>query len=305
MGTSDSAAKVLRSGGRLFAAGCLWLILCSSATSAQNTEEKAWEILQSGLRESSTSKRAAAVGALGLLQGEPRAIEAVEKALGDKRTTVRAAAATTLGQLGARSSIPLLKEALADKENRVFYAAADALLILGDPAGYDPYYEVLVGERRIGEGWFTDKKRLLADPRAMTLLGVGVGIGYAPYATYGWMVWREFSKDYATPMRVKALNKLANDPDTRIGEALVEAASDKHWTVRVAALSAIARHGDPTLISAITSHMTDQKPAVRYTAAAAVLRLWALTPIEEMRQQSTDGHQEESPDHEHKPSPDP
>jgi HEAT repeat protein len=77
-------------------------------------------------------------------------------------------------------------------------------------------------------------------------------------------------------VRVNALRKLANDPDSRIGEALVKAASDKHWTVRVAALSAIARHADPSLISSITPHMTDKKAPVRYTAAAAVLRLSAL-----------------------------
>jgi HEAT repeat protein len=83
------------------------------------------------------------------------------------------------------------------------------------------------------------------------------------------------SKDYSTPMPIKAFNKLAGDPDSRIGGALVQATLDKHWTVRAAALSAIARHGDPRLISAVTPPLTDKKPAVRYTAAAAVIRLSA------------------------------
>ena len=282
-----TGAKGPRSERVAFAACCIWLIFGSSAAFPQIPEEKAREILQAGLSEHSTSKRAAAVGALGFLQRDPPAIESAEKALGDKKPAVRAAAATALGQMGARSSIPLLKEALADREKRVFIAAADSLLSLGDPAGYDLYYEILTGERRSGESWLAEKKRLITDTRAMVLLGLGVGIGYAPYAGYGWMVWQELSKDYVTPSRIDALRKLANDPDSWIGEALVKAASDKHWTVRVAALSAIARHGDPSLISPITPHMTDKKAAVRYTAAAAVLRLSASVHMDDTAHMAT------------------
>jgi HEAT repeat protein len=276
-----NGAKGLRKPTLTLGACCIWLIFGTSPAFPQTFREKAWEILQAGLSESRTSNRAAAVGALGLLQGDPRAIEAVEKALGDRKPAVRAAAATALGQMGARSSIPLLKEALADRENRVFFAAADSLLVLGDPAGYDLYYEILTGERKSGENWFAEKKKVITDTRAVVLLGLGVGIGFAPYAGYGWMVFRELSKDYGTPVRIRALKKLENDSDSRIGQALMKAAGDKHWTVRVAALSAIARHGDPSLICQITPFMSDKKIAVRYTAAAAVIRLLALGPLDE------------------------
>lgn len=271
-----NGAKRIRSARRAAVVGCGFWLIFGGALFAQALQEQASEILRSGIIEHKTSKRAAAVGALGLLPGDTWAVESAEKALGDKKTAVRAAAATALGQMGARSSIPALKKALADKENRVFYAAADSLLALGDPAGYDPYYEVLTGERKSGEGLLAEKKKLITDERAMVLLGLGVGVSFAPYAGYGWMIWRELSKDYKTPVRVNALKKLENDSDVRIGKALVKAASDKHWTVRVAALSAIAHHGDPGLIYSITPNMTDKKAAVRYTAAAAVLRLSAL-----------------------------
>ena len=271
-----NGAKRIRSARRAAVVGCGFWLIFGGALFAQALKEQASEILRSGIIEHKTSKRAAAVGALGLLPGDTWAVESAEKALGDKKTAVRAAAATALGQMGARSSIPALKKALADKENRVFYAAADSLLVLGDPAGYDPYYEVLTGERKSGEGLIAEKKKLITDERAMVLLGLGVGVSFAPYAGYGWMIWRELSKDYKTPVRVNALKKLENDSDVRIGKALVKAASDKHWTVRVAALSAIAHHGDPGLIYSITPNMTDKKAAVRYTAAAAVLRLSAL-----------------------------
>jgi HEAT repeat protein len=83
-------------------------------------------------------------------------------------------------------------------------------------------------------------------------------------------------------MRIMALSKLENDPDSRINKGLLKAAADKHWAVRVAALSAIARHSDVTLIGPITAHMADNKADVRYTAAAAVLRLSALLPADEV-----------------------
>lgn len=278
MASKLTGSKGLRPAGAVLAACCIWLTFGSSAAFPQTAQEKAWQILQAGFSEQNTSKRAAAIGALGLLQDDPRAIESAEKALGDKKPTVRAAAATALGQMGARSSSPLLKEALADKDNRVFFAAADSLLSLGDPAGYDVYYEILTGERKSGDNWMVQKRRLATDPRAVVLLGIGVGIGFAPYAGYGWMMWEEMSKDYSTPTRISALKKLANDPDPRIEEELVKVTSDKHWTVRLAALSAIAHHGDPSLIGPIAPHMADKNAAVSYTAAAAVLRLSALVP---------------------------
>jgi HEAT repeat protein len=281
MANKVTVAQGSRAGRVVFAVCCIWLTFGGGAAFAQAPQQKAWEVLQSGLDEQNTTKRAAAARALGFLDGDSRAIESAKKALGDRKPAVRAAAATALGQLGDRTSIIGLKAVLVDKDNRVFYAAADSLILMGDPAGYDAYYQQLTGERKSGEGIIPDKKKLLADPAALTLLGVGVGIGYAPYATYGWMIWRELSHDYASPMRVKVLSKLERDPDPGISKGLLKAASDKHWTVRVAALSAIARHGDVSLIGPITPYMADKKAAVRYTAAAAILRLSALLPTDE------------------------
>ncbi|MGB9243376.1 MAG: HEAT repeat domain-containing protein [Candidatus Acidiferrales bacterium] len=286
MRRKGSGAKELWAARVLVASCCLWLFL-DSAAYPQTPQEQAKVILQTGLNEHNTGKRAAAAAALGLLQNDPWAIESAEKALGDKKAAVRAAAATALGQMGAKSSIPLLKTALADKENRVSYAAADSLLAMGDSEGYAVYYEILTGERKSGEGLIAAKKKLITDERAMVLLAMGVGIGFAPYAGYGWMVWQELSKDYATPVRLNALKKLANDPDSRIGKGLLRAACDKHGTVRVAALFAIGRHDDPALIVPIAPHVLDKKAPVRYMAAAAVLRLSALVPADDETQMAT------------------
>jgi HEAT repeat protein len=279
-----TAAKGFRAGRIVFVACWVWLTFGRSAAFSQPPQEKAWEVLQGGLNEHNTTKRAAAARALRFLEGNSRAIDFAETALRDKKPAVRAAAATALGQLGARSSISQLKVALGDKDNRVFYAAADSLILLGDPAGYDAYYQQLTGERKSGEGMIPTKKKFITDPKALTLLAVGVGIGYAPYATYGWMVWKELSVDYTSPTRIKALSKLENDPDSGIITALLKAASDKHWTVRVAALSAIARRGDVSLIGPITPYMADKEAAVRYTAAAAILKLSAWVPTDDTLQ---------------------
>jgi len=121
----------------------------------------------------------------------------------------------------------------------------------------------------------------------MVLLALGVGIGFAPYAGYGWMVMQELAKEHGTPVRINALKKLGNDPDPRIGEALVNAAFDKHTTVRVAALSAIAHHGDPSFLGRIIPLMNDKKAPLRLAAAAAVLRLSALVTMKGAAQMAT------------------
>ena len=259
---------------------CVWLILCGSAASAQSLPEKSWETLQAGVNAQHKDERVAAVRALGLLQGDPLAAGLAEKALKDKKTRVRAAAAVALGQMGSTKSIPLLKEALADKEDRVYFAAANSLLLLGDSAGYDLYYEVLTGERKTGENCTTRYKRMFESPAELAYFGLGIGVGFIPYAGYPWAVLQIVAKNYGAPVEAEALRKLGADPDPRIGAALVKALSDKNTTVRVAALDAIARHGDTSLVSAVAPYISDKKAAVRFTAAAAVVRLSSLAPTE-------------------------
>jgi HEAT repeat protein len=74
-------------------------------------------------------------------------------------------------------------------------------------------------------------------------------------------------------VRAAAAKLLVNDPDPRVGQALVRAASDKSWMVRASALLAIAKRGDPELLNGIVPAMSDKNEVVRCTAAAAVIRL--------------------------------
>src|SRR5215467_13643570 len=100
---------------------------------AQNSKQKAWQMLEDGIASDDVDKRVIAIRVLGLLNGDSHAIELSEKALKDKDEKVRAAGATALGELGAKGSIPKLHQALKDDDVGVVMAAAHALHAMGDP----------------------------------------------------------------------------------------------------------------------------------------------------------------------------
>jgi HEAT repeat protein len=252
----------------------------------QAPTQRAWEILEKEHDSHSTNERVNAVRALGQLPGNFHAVQLSEQAIADNKPDVRAAAALTLGRLGSRRSIPLLKEALKDKNTKVALAASSALVSVGDSSGYAIYRDVLVGKRKSGEGAVEEEKRLVKDPKAMTLMMVGVAAGFGPYTGYAWATFEVLSKDYAGPVRVEAAMKLATDRDPETELALVKAASNPNWKVRVAALDALAQQVDPRLIDTIATHLSDKKQAVRCAAAAGIIRM-SSAKESEIQQQSS------------------
>ena len=60
---------------------------------------------------------------------------------------------------------------------------------------------------------------------------------------------------------------------SRSGQALAKAVSDKQWVVRAAAIEALAKRGDPARLPDIEPALLDRKDVVRFSAAAAVLHL--------------------------------
>ena len=252
---------------------------------AQIPAQIAWDILEKGHASRSTKERINAVQALGLLPSNPHAVELAEKAITDRKSDVRATAALTLGQLKSARSIPLLKDALKDKSTQVDFAASNALLALGDSSGYAIYYQVLLRKRKSGEGPVEEQKRLLKDPKAAALAMLGTAAGFAPYGGYGWAVLQVISKDYAGPVRVQAVQKLAKDPDSQTEIALIAAASDKSWKVRVASLEALAQRSDLGILDTMASHLSDKNQLVRCTAAAGFIRL--SNPLKSTVEQSS------------------
>ncbi len=240
-------------------------------------ESNAWAILRYGTKEKGADRRASAVRALSLLQGEKRAITLATLALSDPKPEVRTAAATALGEMHATSSIPSLKNALSDRELTVVLAAAHSLLTLKDTSPYDVYYAILTGSRK-GGGMISGQLAILKDPKKMALLGLREGIGYIPFGDIGYTAVRTVTKDSSAPVRAAAAKVLGDDPDPVTQNMLAqEAVADKSELVRIAALEAVAKHGDPTAIEKITDALNDSRYGVRYAAAASILHLSDLS----------------------------
>jgi HEAT repeat protein len=258
--------------GAVYAA-LLALLTGAGVTSAETPEQRAWDMLRSGVSQKNTGKRVQAVRALRLLPADSDAAEMAEAALRDRNPNVRIAAASALGLMGAKQAIPALKKATFDKKPAVVLAAAHSLELLHDPAGDELYYELLTGERKPAEGLIAQHMDILKDKKKMAELGFEEGIDFVPYADIGFSAAKAIRKDNASPVRASAARALIKDSDPRVGKALVHATSDKNWIVRASALLAIAKREDPDLLTATIPAMSDKNQVVRFTAAAAVIRL--------------------------------
>lgn len=255
------------------------VMVAGSLALGQTPTEKAWSVLETGLKAKSPRPRATAARVLGLITRDAKAASLAQGALADPNADVRAAAAAALGQMGASSSIPALEGALDDKDTAVVLAAANALLKLRSRTAFGVYYEVLTGERKSGQGLVAGQMKTLKDRRKMAQFGFEEGIGFVPFAGIGYSAIRAITKDDVSPVRAAAAKMLASDPDPHSGVALAQAATDKSWLVRVAALDAIAERGDPRLLAAIRPALDDKNFPVQCTAAAAVVHLSAISRI--------------------------
>ena len=235
---------------------------------------KAWGVLDAGATNSSYEKRAKAVEVLGLLKDDPEAEKMALTALKDDRPEVRAAAAAALGDMGAKSAAPELYKMYHDSDIQVIMASARSLLDLGDKRGYNVYYAILTGETKTGTGLLAEQKKMLKDPQKLAQFGFEQGIGFIPFAGLGWNAFKMIRRDDTSPILAASALTLANDPDPKSGDALVEAAeTNKSWIVRAAAMNALAKRGDPKLIKPAENALDDSKEEVQYCAAAAVIRL--------------------------------
>jgi len=258
---------------QLFGTGVIVCCLWAAFLPAQPPEQTAWEILQAGVESDKADQRAAAVHVLGLLQLQPRARQLADKGLLDNDSRVRAAAATALGQMGAKESIPRLREALRGEDSEVVFAAADALYRLGDESAYEVYYAVLMGERKSGQSLMERQEKMIKDPKALARLGLEGGLGFIPFGSIGYGAVRALRRDDVSPVRAAAAQRLIRDADPKSAQALVKCVADEKWIVRAAVAEAIAKREDPTLLEAVLPLLTDENRTVCFSAAAAVIRL--------------------------------
>jgi HEAT repeat protein len=251
------------------------LMLAASGASpvSATVTDTAWMILEEAASDKSADKRTKAVHALGLLPKNKKAEGILEKALLDENFHVRIAAAKALGQMGAASARPKLRQALNDDEVEVVIAAANALYLLKDPAAYEVFYALLTGARKSSEGLLHSQMHILKDRRSMEKLAFETAIGFVPFGGMGYEAWKTVTKDDTSAVRAAAAERLAKDPDPKSGRALVDACLDDKWQVRLAAVDAIAERGDPALMDALPPLLDDGSDSVKYDAAAAILRL--------------------------------
>lgn len=251
--------------------------LAEPAQDIESPRHKAWDMLMTAAFSPRASARTNGIRALGLLRDNSQARQLAENALSDPNADVRRAAATALGQMNAKESIPKLQGALADKKIPVVMAAAQSLRELKDEkSAYAVYYDLLIGERKAGDGLIAQKLATLKNPKELAQIGLSEGIGFVPFAGIGWDAWRTVHKKDPNPVRAVAATLLAHDPDPASGRALVKATHDKDWIVRAAAVEAIAQRGDASLLPHIVEKFSDKNTKVRYSAAAAVIRLSAI-----------------------------
>ena len=255
-----------------------FLLLPAVPVFAQSSYDKARSILKSGLAERNRDRRALATRVLGLLTNDSQAEELALKALGDSDAEVRAAAAAALGQMDAKSSTLQLRQALKNETDiSVIIAGAHSLVTLGDTSGYSVYYAVLTGQAKSGGALLEAQMKMLHDPKQMAKFGFEQGIGFVPFASYGYSAFQALSKkDGSSPIRAAAAKMLARDPDPRSSAALLEATSDKSEIIRAAALEALSQRDDSSVLAAIEPKLDDDKAPVRFTAAAAVIHLQDL-----------------------------
>jgi HEAT repeat protein len=253
--------------------------LAEPAQDVESPRHKAWDMLMTAAFSPRASQRTNGIRALGLLRDNSQARQLAESALSDPNTDVRRAAATALGQMRAKESIPKLQAALSDKKIPVVMAAAQSLRELKDEkSAYAVYYDLLVGERKAGDGMVAQQLATLRNPKLLAEIGFSEGIGFVPFAGIGWDAWRSMHKKNPNPVRAVAASRLAHDPDPASADALVKATNDKDWIVRAAAVEAIAQRGDASLLPHVVVKFSDKNAKVRYSAAAAVIRLSAMEP---------------------------
>jgi hypothetical protein len=256
----------------------LLILLLAIPVCGADAPDKAWSILKAGCADRNAEHRAQAVQALGLLPGDAEAQTLAVAGLSDPDARVRRASAAALGQMHATTAAGDLKKALNDPAGEVVIAAADSLVLLHDPAGFEVDYEILTQQKKTGTSLKEQEHEFLHNPKAMEKMGFEQGIGFIPYGSMTLTAFHALTKDSLTPERAMAARALAKDPDPQSGAALVVALNDDKWLVRTAAAAAIAERNDPKLLQGATQAMDDDSPIVSYTAAAAVLHLGHLPP---------------------------
>jgi HEAT repeat protein len=117
--------------------------------------------------------------------------------------------------------------------------------------------------------------RLFHTPHDLFMAAFKNGVGFAPVPGIGAGVssLQAILSDSGVSGRAAAALLMATDNTPEVLAALLDALTDKDWSVRAAAVHAIAMRGDTQVIGEIEPLMNDLREPVRLRASAAFLRL--------------------------------
>jgi hypothetical protein len=266
---------------------CLLLLSCLAnaqsapvpVTTGRSTIQHSREILDAALMARNPDTRKAAVEALGLIGPHEPYMTRLMVMLNDKDVEVRVAAISSLVDLRDKDTLPALRRAYDDPVPEVSFAAAKALLAMGDATGRDALMDALAGGDDTASGYVSTNGRVVARmfyaPKTAIPYLMARTIGFAHVAGLGAGVasLEGLLTDQNISGRATAALLLGADKDPRVVPALLKALHDKDTTVRAAAVHAITLRDDPGLERDLLPLLEDKRDEVRTRAAAGCLRL--------------------------------
>lgn len=252
---------------------------CSVSILLAQPDKTAWDVLKQSLVDKNPDKRRQAVASTGSIGLTPDAIRLVEEALHDKEPIVRQTAAAELAEMKSMQSIRALQTEVDDPNGEVAFAAAKALLDLGDMSGKFVLEDVLTGEQKTSQGMINgavqDAKRKMRDPKALALMGINEASGalLGPF-NMGVIAAEQALKDGGASGRSLAAGLLAKNCDARSLQLLDWAfTNDKNWAVKAAAAKGLGQCGNADSIPKLEQGLSDSHEAVKDMSAAAIIRL--------------------------------
>jgi HEAT repeat protein len=241
-------------------------------------EKTAWNVLTEGFEDKDPDKRRQAVTATGSIGLMPEAVRLVEEALHDKDPIVRQTAAAELAEMKSTGSIPALKAEIDDPSAAVAFAAAKALLDLGDRSGKNVVEDVLEGEEKtsnVVSDTKEDIRKKMRDPKTLALMGFNAATGalLGPYST-GIILAEKALQDGTAGSRALAADLLGKNCDARSLQLLERSfRKDKNWAVKAAAAKGMGECGNSDSIPNLEQALSDSHAAVKDMSAAAIIRI--------------------------------
>ena len=182
---------------KLITSALFILLAAAGVARAQNPEQDAWNVLETGMSDSNASERAVAVRGTRL---NPSA-SSKDGRKGSARQGSRSARGRCdcSGKMGSKHSVEKLRELLKDTESPVVMAATQALKTLGDEKAYEVYFAILTGERKSGEGLMDEQMKMLHDPKKLAQLASSRVSGMCPTPASLWACSRRFTRTTPPP----------------------------------------------------------------------------------------------------------